>query len=290
MEVNITLYTDARSFIKKAGKMLYARETINNLMLGVSERLLNDPSAYKDPFFATLTDENDEIVLAAVLTPPHNMILAGNHNFNVGISVLISYIQDNQINIPGVIGPVHISESFMKTWKRMVKESGKIKMRQRVYEVRSVLMPSLPQGRFRVAFPEDNAILTKWLRAFTDEILGDEESPPPDIVQGFISDGQVFVWEKEGEPVAMAMKTRPIAHSVTINGVYTPPEHRRQGYATALVARLSQHLLDSGYEFVNLFTDLDNPTSNGIYQKIGYHPVTDFRIYSIKGKKGFRKY
>ncbi len=79
----------------------------------------------------------------------------------------------------------------------------------------------------------------------------------------------------------MAMKTLPIAHSITINGVYTPPENRCQGYATALVAHLSQHLLDLGYKFVNLFTDLENPTSNSIYQKIGYHPVCDFRMYSI---------
>jgi len=262
MDLQITLYDTARSFIEKAGKMLYARETINNLMLGVSERLLNDPSAFEDPFFATLTDENDEIVLAAVMTPPHNMILAGNHNSNIGISVLISSLQENQINIPGVIGPVHISESFMKTWKRMVKESGKIKMRQRVYEIRSVKMPPLPQGRFRVAFPEDNRIITKWLRAFTEEALDDETPPSSNKVQGFISDGRVFVWEKEGKPVSMAMKTRPIAHSITINGVYTPPEYRRQGFATALVANLSQHLLDSGYEFVNLFTDLGNPTSS----------------------------
>ena len=284
MELRMTLFDNARSFIKKAGKMLYARETINNLMLGVSEQLLDNPSAYKDPFFATFTDENEEIVLAAVMTPPHNMILAGNHNFTDGISILISYLQDNQIHIPGVIGPVHISESFIKTWKHMAKETGKIKMRQRVYEARSVHMPPLPEGDFRVAFPKDSQIITEWLRAFTEEALEGETPPSFDKVQDFISDGKVFVWEKEGELVAMAMKTRPIAHSVTINGVYTPPEQRRQGFATALVAKLSQNLLDSGYRFVNLFTDLDNPTSNDIYQKIGYHPVTDFRIYSLKGK------
>ena len=96
-----------------------------------------------------------------------------------------------------------------------------------------------------------------------------------------ITGGQVFVWEHHGEPVSMAIKTRPIAHSITVSGVYTPPEYRRQGYATALVARLSQHLLDSGYKFINLFTDLGNPTSNSIYRKIGYHPVCDFRMVSF---------
>jgi predicted GNAT family acetyltransferase len=45
---------------------------------------------------------------------------------------------------------------------------------------------------------------------------------------------------------------------------------------------LSQHLLDLGYASVTLFTDLDFPTSNAIYQKIGYRPVTDFRMVSFK--------
>ena len=78
----------------------------------------------------------------------------------------------------------------------------------------------------------------------------------------------------------------PIAHSITIGGVYTPPEHRRKGYATALVARLSQHLLGLGYQFVNLFTDLSNPTSNSIYCKIGYNPVCDFRMYAFGDLEG----
>ena len=91
----------------------------------------------------------------------------------------------------------------------------------------------------------------------------------------------MFLWEDGGQPVAMAMSSRPLQHSITVSAVYTPPEHRQQGYATALVARLSQHLLDMGYEFINLFTDLENPTSNSIYQKIGYNPVIDFRSYKF---------
>ena len=88
----------------------------------------------------------------------------------------------------------------------------------------------------------------------------------------------------EGQLVAMAMSARPLKHSITVSAVYTPPEHRQRGYATALVARLSQHLLDMGYEFINLFTDLENPTSNSIYQKIGYRPVIDFRSYRFSKK------
>jgi predicted GNAT family acetyltransferase len=38
-------------------------------------------------------------------------------------------------------------------------------------------------------------------------------------------------------------------------------------------------LLDQGKQFTSLFTDLSNPTSNSIYQKIGYQPVCDFDLY-----------
>ena len=66
-----------------------------------------------------------------------------------------------------------------------------------------------------------------------------------------------------------------------INRVYTPPEFRGRGYASNLVASLSRHLLDSGRKFCFLFTELANPTSNKIYQQIGYHPVSDFRHWKI---------
>jgi uncharacterized protein len=66
---------------------------------------------------------------------------------------------------------------------------------------------------------------------------------------------------------------------VSVSAVYTPPEQRRKGYATACVAALSRRLLASGYDYCALFTDLANPTSNDIYYQIGYRPVADFDEY-----------
>jgi predicted GNAT family acetyltransferase len=66
---------------------------------------------------------------------------------------------------------------------------------------------------------------------------------------------------------------------MAISLVYTPPDLRQRGYATACVASLSQMLLDEGWQFCTLFTDLANPTSNSIYRKIGYKPVGDFHDY-----------
>ena len=95
------------------------------------------------------------------------------------------------------------------------------------------------------------------------------------MAQRRVGDRDVYLWE-DGQPVSMAAKARPTINGITVNLVYTPPQFRRRGYATSCVARLSQLLLDSGWKFCTLFTDLANPTSNDIYQKVGYMPVCDF--------------
>ncbi|NEA23957.1 GNAT family N-acetyltransferase, partial [Actinomadura bangladeshensis] len=56
---------------------------------------------------------------------------------------------------------------------------------------------------------------------------------------------------------------------------YTPAEHRRRGYGAAVTAAATTGALDAGADDVVLFTDLANPTSNGVYRRIGYRPVQD---------------
>jgi len=93
-----------------------------------------------------------------------------------------------------------------------------------------------------------------------------------------VATGDIFLWD-DGRPVSVAARNRPTPHGISVGYVYTPPELRGRGYATSCVAALSQHLLDSGYEFCTLFTDLANPTSNDIYQQIGYRPICDYDEY-----------
>jgi predicted GNAT family acetyltransferase len=137
----------------------------------------------------------------------------------------------------------------------------------------------------RLAAAEDLDILTQWQTSFLQEALGEYK---PEMARRSserrIATGEAFIWDDNG-PVAMAVKTRPTPHGCTVSGVYTPPELRGRGYASSCVAALSQHLLDAGKQFCNLFTDLANPTSNSIYQKIGYEPVCDFTVYRFDEKE-----
>jgi hypothetical protein len=93
----------------------------------------------------------------------------------------------------------------------------------------------------------------------------------------------MYVWVNGGKPVSMVCHTGPTPHGIRVSFVYTPPEQRRKGYASACTAALSRRLLDAGYQFCFLFTDLGNPTSNHIYQDIGYRPVCDVDEYRFEG-------
>ncbi|OLC52185.1 MAG: hypothetical protein AUH85_17685 [Chloroflexi bacterium 13_1_40CM_4_68_4] len=97
--------------------------------------------------------------------------------------------------------------------------------------------------------------------------------------EGWIARGGLRVWEDGGEVVSMAGSSGPTPHGIRVGAVYTPPDKRRRGYASALVAALSQEQLDAGKRFCFLYTDLANPTSNKIYMDIGYEPVSDVDEY-----------
>jgi predicted GNAT family acetyltransferase len=282
MGFSLSRYQDAGDFLSAAGEFLYTHESVNNLMLGICERLVRNPEAYENPFFAAVMDENSNFRLCAVMTPPHNLILAGDEDFSEALPVLVKYLRKEGLSIPGVIGPVELSGAFAEEWEVNTGQSNEVAMYQRIYELRSVWMPKLPPGHFRVARLSDAPTIAAWFQAFEEEALAEIHDLDLMLAKHFVDGGKAFIWERDEQLVSMALKTRPLSHSITVSGVYTPPEHRRQGYATALVARLSQHLLDAGYQFINLFTDLQNRTSNAIYQKIGYRPVCDFRMYKFK--------
>jgi hypothetical protein len=79
----------------------------------------------------------------------------------------------------------------------------------------------------------------------------------------------------------MALLARETVNGATIGAVYTPGEYRNHGYATAVTSAVTQIILDSGKKYATLYADLDNPTSNSIYQKMGYSPVMDATVWNF---------
>ncbi len=141
------------------------------------------------------------------------------------------------------------------------------------------------KGQIRIANVNDLPTLQKWTLDFMKEAL--QESGTEDAIERFvrqkIETKSIFLWE-DGQLVSMAAKTRPTKKSISINLVYTPKEYRKKGYARSCVASLTERLLREEYKYCTLYTDLMNPTSNKIYQEIGYKEVGDILAIDFSEK------
>jgi predicted GNAT family acetyltransferase len=111
------------------------------------------------------------------------------------------------------------------------------------------------------------------------EMGGGEEQAR--AVRDKLSHGGILLWEAGGLPVSIAGVTRHVAGMLRVAPVYTPPELRGRGYASAVTAAASLRAREAGAEEVVLYTDLANPTSNSIYQRIGYRPVEDRVVLAL---------
>jgi predicted GNAT family acetyltransferase len=133
-------------------------------------------------------------------------------------------------------------------------------------------------GGVRLGNPADRDLLVEWVDAFLAEALERRTVEEAAILvdRSFRAGTRTwYLWEDDGRPVSVAASAGPTPNGIRIGPVYTPPGLRRRGYASAATAAASQTELDNGRRYIFLFTDLSNPTSNKIYQQIGYEPVID---------------
>jgi GNAT superfamily N-acetyltransferase len=158
-------------------------------------------------------------------------------------------------------------------------------MRERIFRLTAVRPPpAAPPGRLRLGGPEERDLILDWFVAFGREAL--PASTPPvseELIDRRIEQGGVYLWD-DGGPVSLTVVGSRTPHGARVGPVYTPPERRGRGYASACVAGASQAQLDAGLRFVFLFTDLANPTANHIYQEIGYEPVRDIDQWRFGGQ------
>ena len=220
------------------------------------------------------------IIYCKVLpTIPYNFLLSQVKD-SKAIDIIFQDLQQKYESLTNVNAPVIESEVFAEKWCLFTGSSYFSKLSLRIFKLEKVEFPSQVQGNLRLATEDDKQLLKSWYDAFNLEALGSIKSDSESWVERVLQKQTAFLWENQ-IPVSIACSTRSTPNGIGINMVYTPPEHRKQGYASACVAALSQKLLDKGYKFCFLFTDLSNPTSNKIYRKFGFKPVADWNNYSF---------
>jgi hypothetical protein len=278
-----TRHENAVDFLAQVGPLLEAAEPMSTLMLGTALRLTRQTEPPKIAPFLFTARQNGAPALAALMTPPHPLVLhAFSNPAQEAFERLAAVLAEDGFAVTRAVGPDALAARFSAAWASKHPCSCELDTRMRVFKLDAVTAPLWSAGRLRAATNDDAELVVRWRDAFHREAMGNE-GDPEQLRERTLRDlaaGDIFLWD-DGGPVSMATKARPTQRGVTVNGVYTPPELRGQGYASSCVAALSQQLLDSGYAYCTLFTDLSNPTSNHIYQQIGYRPVGDINAWQF---------
>ena len=228
-------------------------------------------------------EQDGTVVAAALMTPPFNLVLAKPRT-GAALGLLAEQLHGLGVELPGVTGAVPEVDGFAAAWERLAGVRRRVRMRQGICAAEAARPPVSVPGRLRRATPADRPLVIDWWRAFEDESLpadgariGAEANADRRLASAA---GGIALWE-DVRPVSLAAFGGRTPHGVRIGPVYTPPELRRRGYASALVAELTQDLLDEGRDFCFLYTDLANPTANLLYRTIGYERVAESVDYAL---------
>jgi len=249
----------AAEFLERAAPLLLADEARHNLLLGVAGAVRDLPHLYPDARFWVVDG------VAALQTPPYNVLISKPHD-RAALRALVDAID---VDLPGVTAAVPEVDDFAALWRRSSREV----VAQNIWALHELRPAPRPAGGRREAGDADLALLAEWWKPFG----ADAELARRQIEQRLGSPhGGVALWEDGGEPVAMCGYGSPTPNGIRIGPVYTRPEARGRGYATALTADVSREQLDAG-RFCFLYTDATNATAERVYARLGYERVCSSR-------------
>jgi predicted GNAT family acetyltransferase len=276
---------DVRTFLAEAGSFLEEREAEHNLLFGICSLLARDPHPFdEDPPYLAIIEDDGRIVEAAIRTPPHNLVLSETDDL-AAVEPLVRDVRASVEALPGVLGPGATASAFARAWCEREGCGATLTMANRIYRASSATPPSGVAGAMRPYRDDHHDLTIRWFEAFVREALPEESTSesPEALLRRRLDDpdGGLRFWEDGGCPVSLAGFGSRTPNGIRVGPVYTPPKLRGKGYASALVGRMTAALLEGGRRYCFLFTDLANPTSNGIYQRIGYEAVTDVDQYAF---------
>jgi RimJ/RimL family protein N-acetyltransferase len=298
---------DAGEFLAEAGEFLRAEPSHNTVMLTVTENLRVNAAAPTPPPAVASGPGPDEpmfgwwrpparpdaksagpvravgAVGSVFMYTPEFPLLLSSHVSEQAAAELARDLTAAGYQVPGINATQEAAGAFAAAWADRTGDAVTAHRRMRLFRLGKLIRPAPePEGAARLATERDRDLLAEWFGAFAREVGDPPRHDHHAVIDERLGYGGITVWEDDGVPVSMAGRTRTVARMVRVAPVYTPPELRGRGYAGAATAAVSQAALDAGLRDVVLYTDLANPTSNALYQRLGYRPVEDRVVFSFE--------
>ncbi len=288
--MELRFFDDPVSFLDVAGDALAGQPVLSTVVAGVAERIRAQRDAgiaWPDgvPCWFAVVLEGDEVVGTAMRTatfgeyPAYLMPMPDE-----AVHLLSATLLARDEPVLGANGALPAVQVFCEDMAAATGRKARVGQHTRLFELGDLVTPRPAAGGMRPATSAEQGLVASWYAAFmadADEQAGREpgesphESPSDEELARRIEGGRVFVWvDGDDVPVNVTAASTPAFGVSRIGPVFTPQEQRGRGYASACVHAVSRLLRESG-ERPCLFTDQANPTSNKIYEAIGYRPLVD---------------
>lgn len=276
MTVRVRVFEDPGDYASAVDSFVRAHPVRTTVLATVLADVLAGVRGYPGATWL-VAEESGRVVGVAMQTPPYRLWLSRMPPEGAAEVASVMAGRSAPGALPGMAGERGTVAAAAQRWHALRPEEALTETRAvRMYELGALSLPAGVPGRARLAAEADTAVLHAWQRAFAEEVdvqVGDVEATTTARLDGH---GAFLVWELDGAVVSLAGHTAQVSGMVRVGPVYTPPGARGRGFGGAVTAATTQHALDAGADRVVLFTDLGNPTSNAIYQQIGFRPADDF--------------
>ncbi|HFK1498236.1 GNAT family N-acetyltransferase [Bacillus sp. BSL6] len=268
--IQLHVYEEIFNFKEEVKPFLEKNEQENNLILGVLQMV-------HQPIFMGIAKQGEEIAVVFLQTEEKKQIIvATSEMVEEDIVELAKKLAEVYPDVPGLIGNKKIVQRLAEEIAVLENKKTTVAMEQGIYELKQVKKKWNGDEVFREVNSDELTLIEQWIYQFCEDVnLPTTKEETKQTAHTLITNHRLFGLEVDGKLVSVAAKTRPTKNNITVNFVYTPKEERKKGYASNCVAALSQRMLDEGYKTTTLYTDLANPTSNKIYQEIGYEQIAE---------------
>jgi GNAT superfamily N-acetyltransferase len=261
--MDVTLVEDPQAWLDATSAYRGANPLTTNILGSIAQSVV-DGRGYDAEHWFVARDDGADVVGAAVWTVPHKLVV-GPMSPEAARAVGAAAAATGR-RVPGVNGPVAVAPHAAAALPGVVRED----RRERILALHDYLAPTPVLGAARPTTSDDSALVVSWLDAFMAEV---DLLVVDNAAAERSSRGRLHLWEVDGVPVSMAghapVLDTPGGRIVRIGPVYTPREHRGRGYGAAVTAAVVEALLPIA-DLVLLYTDAANPTSNALYERLGF--------------------
>lgn len=290
-------FSDPAEFLAVAGERLAADPVVSTVVATVADRAVREGSAGHDlhpqapHWYAVARDAQglvSGIAMRTATAAPYPLFLLQMAADDV---VRLAHACFERGEIAPGNGALPAARLFCDELVRLAGGRVEVREHTRLFELGELTLPEVaPAGALRPATRADAELCRDWFGRFHVEAAEQAGHPGThttadsftlEEIERRIDGGQVWLWVVDGAVVHLTAANPPAFGVSRIGPVFTPKEHRGRGYASAAVAEVSRRILDDGARAC-LFTDQANPTSNRIYEALGYRPVVDMANHELR--------